>query len=67
MSVIFEPKIRNTKCKHVWIVQNNSFRISFGSFGGLLGNTEFKADYQYMLCPKCNSTAGDKILGPDLL
>ncbi len=50
MKVIFEPNIKNKRCKHKWTKLTT--RAS-----SLFVNLEF----DYLICEKCSSTNGDVI------
>ena len=53
MGIIFEPDIKDKKCKHQW--NKLKTKATGGLFGGRM------VEYEYLFCPKCRSVTGDTI------
>lgn len=53
---IFEPEIKDEKCKHEWKRMHLKYR---GGAHVLASSLEL--DFDYFLCPKCGSTMGCEI------
>lgn len=53
---IFKPEIMDKKCKHTWKKMTTTVKIDGGFLSG-----KGEITFDYFLCPKCNSTAGDTI------
>lgn len=53
--VIFKPEIKDGKCRHDWKTLNYK-----SESGGFLSSSS-KLEFEYLFCPKCNSTAGEEV------